>query len=282
MRRSSFLLTGGFFVAAHLTAQAITIRDDVSDATSQSLANDPAFASVGKITRSDSDITSGVLINEYYFLTAAHIINGFAADQFTFTIGGFDYAAVAYTVSGVDDLAVFQLASPVLNVTPALIYTGSAEFGATATIVGFGLGGNGTSGGTGSRGTKHAATNIIDGVGARLLAYDFDSGLAGDNVRGTATQTANEGLIAYGDSGGGTFATIGGQTYLIGIHSGVNLDGDGFSYNCGDEGVDVRVSAASGFIQSAVPEPSSLVLIGAGLGCLATRRHRRDALPRVP
>lgn len=282
MRRVSSLLNASLFLATLATTQAITIRDDVLDAASQALAGNAAYASVGRITRSDSDITSGVLVDQYYFLTAAHIIQGLAANQFTFTIGGFDYAAVAYTVSGVDDLAVFQLAQPVLNVTPALLYTGSAESGAAATIVGFGQGGNGTSGASGARGTKRAATNTIDTVDSRLLTYDFDSGLAGDNSHGSPTPTANEGLIALGDSGGGTFAVIGGQSYLIGIHSGVDFDGDGTNYNYGDEGIDVRVSAASGFVQSVIPEPTSLMLIGAGLGFLATRRRRRrDALARV-
>jgi hypothetical protein len=272
--RRLLLLASSLSLVLHGVSPAITIRDDVSDATSQALAGGPAYASVGKITRSDNDITSGVLIDQYYFLTAAHIIQSVPANQFTFTIGGLDYAAVGYTISGVDDLAVFQLAQPVLNVTPALIYTGSAESGAAATIVGFGEGGSGTSGASGGRGIKRAATNTIDGVAPRFLAYDFDSGLGADNVRGTPVQTANEGLIAPGDSGGGTFATIGGQTYLIGIHNGVNFDGDSISYNYGDDGVDVRVSAASGFIQSAIPEPGSLGLALLGAAMLGWRRRR--------
>ncbi len=261
-------------------AQAVTIRDDVSDATSQTLAGTLPYASVGKFTGSDNDITSGVLIDSLHVLTAKHITFVPADYTFTFTIGGLDYGTVGYTLSGDDDLAIFQLARPVLNVTPALVYTGSSEIGKTATIVGFGLGGNGTDGtaaGNGLRGTKRAATNVIAAYTARQFGFDFDSGLAGDDGDGIVTQTADEGTFALGDSGGGTFATIGGQSYLIGIHSFALVDGDGKDYNYGDVGIDVRVSTASSFIQSVVPEPSSASLVSGGLvGWLVGRRRRRS------
>jgi hypothetical protein len=276
MRRPFLLLPLVLLLVLPGAARAITIRDDVTDTAAQTLAGDAAYASVGMFTRAGFDITSGVLINPSYVLTAGHIAVSPAGD-FIFTIGGFDYTVVAYTVSPDDDLAIFQLASPVLNVTPALLYTGSSEALKTATLVGFGQGGNGTDGATSATGTKRAATNVIDALNTSQLAYDFDSGLAGDNTYGLATQSAYEGLIALGDSGGGTFATFGQQTYLIGIHAGVNKGTDtSINYSYGEIGVDVRVSSSSAqsFIQSVVPEPVSALYLASGATLLFARRRR--------
>ena len=87
--------------------------------------------------------------------------------------------------------------------------------------------------------------------------------------------TSSEGLIAPGDSGGGTFATIDSQLYLIGIHAGVSFEGGGPSFNYGDLSADTRVSTAMPFIQSVVPEPTSLACLALGLAVLGARRNRQ-------
>ena len=271
-------------LAASTHSEAIVIRDSVGDSGAVALGALPAYDSVGKLDRS-GDITSGVLIDPLFVLTAKHVVpGGAAANAFTFTIGGFDYTSAGYSLSGTDDLAIIQLALPVTNVTPALVYTGSAEVGKLATLVGFGQGGVGTTGASGARGTKRGATNTISATTdpnlyttGRWLYSDFDSGSPFDSYFSPFTQTADEGLIAPGDSGGGTFATIDSLNYLIGIHSSVWFYGSTNSnpYDYGDISGDVRVSTASSFIQSVVPEPSGIACLALGLAVLGARRHRK-------
>jgi hypothetical protein len=283
MRQRLFILKVFLSFALVSPAFGITIRDDVSDAASQTLASDPAFASVGQLTHATTDITSGVLIDPSYVLTAGHVVGGAPASEFVFTIGGATYAVSQITLSGQDDLALFQLATPVLNVTPALLYTGSAEVGNTATLVGFGYGGNGTAGTAVSparpQGVKRAATNVIDktqystSTPGRMLFYDFDDGSSQQNAMGTKFPTTYEGLLALGDSGSGLFATINSTSYLVGINTSVFGDADGINYNYGDVGGAVRVSTASSFISSTVPEPGTAMSLLAGVGLLFARRR---------
>lgn len=282
--RSHFGLLSIIVLAAAPHSEAIVIRDDVGDSGAMALGASAAYDSVGMLNRA-GDITSGVLIDPMFVLTAAHVIpSGAAANAFTFTVGGNNYTSAGYTLSVTDDLAIIQLAAPVPNVTPALLYAGSSEVGELATMVGFGLGGVGTTGGTGVRGTKRAATNIIDYADSTSLDSDFDNPNGLENtllttysIPSSPLPTANEGVIALGDSGGGTFVTISSQTYLVGIHHGVAFDGDGINYNYGDISDDVRVSSvtAQSFIQSVVPEPSSIACLALGLAVLGARRSRK-------
>jgi V8-like Glu-specific endopeptidase len=280
MRLRHFVPPAALLLAFVTCARAITTRDDVSDGAAQALGNNAAFSSVGKFTRQGFDITSGVLIAPNYVLTAGHVTAGDPASAFVFNIGGANYSVFNYVTSGTDDLAVFQLTAAVPNVAPAVLYTGAAEVGNAVTLVGFGLGGNGTNGAVGVQGTKRGATNTIDttifegDLTGRSLYYDFDDGTALKSQMGAFTMTSSEGLIALGDSGSGLFATISSQNYLVGINYGVADTGGGNPSNYGDVGAAVRVSTANAFIQSAMPEPGSAASLLAGLAIVLTRRRR--------
>ena len=62
-----------------------------------------------------------------------------------------------------NDVGLFQLQSPSSLFKPATRMRDSIPLGATATIVGFGLTGNGLTGSqTGTQGTKRAGQNVVD------------------------------------------------------------------------------------------------------------------------
>ena len=108
------------------------------------------------------------------------------------------------------DAGLIQLTQQIDTATiqAASRYTGSAEAGAVGVFVGYGRTGTGDVGATESAGTRRAGRNTIDelfrtrGKTPGVLAYDFDSGAAGDNYFGDADPVDLEYLISFGDSGG--------------------------------------------------------------------------------
>jgi hypothetical protein len=159
---------------------------------------------------------------------------------------------------------------------------------------------------------KRAGNNMIDailrtpGKDNRILLTDFDNpDNANDNNFGDATPLDLEYMIAPGDSGGGLFIDVDGVDWLAGVASfgWGRLDGDPNS-DYGDVGGFTRVSSFNNWIdevmgftggddggddgggngkgggkgggrpfQTAVPEPTSLALLGLG-GLLMLRRRR--------
>lgn len=143
-----------------------------------------------------------------------------------------------------NDLALVQLSAPITNVAPATILPLSMEgmeLGQVATMVGYGETGTGLTGAqSDSAGTRRAVQNVLDAFGdsfvtggtpkhpvtynytptgfdvsSNVVLSDFDDPHSTSLSRmGSDLPLPLEGSTAPGDSGGGVFITLDGQTYL--------------------------------------------------------------------
>jgi len=266
-------------------SEAGTRRHDVQDSEYLGLA--ASYPSVGGFRAgAGSDFFgSGTLISSNYVLTAAHVVDSLGATSTVrFSVGGNDYFTQGYLItvypdwltwSGSEDermeagidMAIVRLKSHVLNVTPAPLYTGTAEKGKTGTFVGFGLTGDGYTGATTYDGQKRAGTNVIDecgdywGYSSNLMMADFDNhDVDLVNRLGSSEPTDREFCCAPKDSGGGCFVSVGGTSHLAGVaafldHYWLDLSlGDG-EYN--DVMLHTRVSAYAGWINDTITAPQA-------------------------
>jgi hypothetical protein len=234
-----------------ISALAGTIRDDVSDSQYTTLAAQPEYAAVGAVKTSvyNGGATaggSGTLIDSFWVLTAGHLTSNPSPLSATFTIGGVDYTVAEWiphqsyspsadnsVISGAD-IGLMRLNVAVTSVTAATRFTGTSELGSAATIVGYGNTGDGLGGEqNNSYGTKRAGQNVLDVLGSNMnhpnytitspneyVIADFDRpSVPAESSYGSATPLALEYSSAHGDSGGGVFINVGGQTRLAGVVS---------------------------------------------------------------
>lgn len=270
-----------------VTAHAGTIRHDRDPALYTTLAADSAFQSVGLLEVGVFEVGqpavgSATLVAPDWVLTAAHVVEGGKA--INFTVGGQTYSASRWVshpkysgnlLSGYD-LALVQLSGPVADVLPAQIYRKKKERNATGTFVGFGRSGTGLTGDTIDDRVKRAGTNIIDGQlkqdrsgllkvveklpsTARTFAVDFDSPSNPLESRmGSDVPTDLELLIARGDSGGGVFIDdpndLSGPL-LAGIHSFGEIFDERDDSDYGDVTGHTRVSTYKGWIDKTITQP---------------------------
>ncbi len=306
----------GFFAPG---AGAGTIQDSASDASHQALAQ--LFPSVGYLqftSGGTSLVASGTLIGDEWVLTAAHTASG--ASNMTFLVGGNQYD-IAETVihpewtgdatSG-NDIALLRTDQPVTGVSPAPLFretlgpsTGPEPptcpeppdtcpepppldgvfIEVTATYVGYGRGGTGTTGATSAVGTFRAGQNVINSLGLSIFSTvfsghiffaDFDDGSESDNFSvslGSATPLPYEYMNASGDDGGGVFIEVEGQQRLAGVISFVGATDGNTDSDYGDFSGSTRVSSHLAWIDAFVApaQPPAVPALGPwGIGALLT------------
>ena len=189
---------------------------------------DPGHPSVGEIDGPGH--CTGTLIGYKTVLTAAHCIQG---ASHSFIIQGNTYPAQKtvvhpqYTPSNdwllnrKNDVAVLRLSQRV-PIAPTPISSRPPSYFSELTLAGFGE----TSKGKGDSAKRFGTTRV---------------GWVSDNLIGFAGLFGMMSTICKGDSGGPSFAEIGGTIVQVGIHSYYGID-------CGVAGFDQRVDKVIGWI----------------------------------
>jgi V8-like Glu-specific endopeptidase len=237
------LIIGG--AAGASPARAIVINDP---AAGDLLPNGAGFSSVVSLTSSGgSQWCTGTMISTTAILTAQHCLAGIAGGNVQLTTGSgavLESKAIsgAFTLQGDSnaadyldgtDIAVVTIASAFATpVTAMRMLSSTSIVGRTATLVGYGRSGVGSTGPTVNDAKRRGAQNVIDHYGealdmiptgncalpnpgvvtpyqtANIFSVDFDNpagtsnSLCGSNVGSDPTMLTEEGSTAAGDSGG--------------------------------------------------------------------------------
>jgi len=274
-------------------AHAGVIRHDVADQLYKDYGNESQFDAVGRLIMTTAIGTrncSATIINEEWILTAAHCFDGLPVSNVLFATGT-AFSGISEVVinpdwqqgnfTGGGDLALVRLASPISNVQAAQLYTGTDELGAVGSSIGYGATGTGLTGDLpNTLGTKRGGTNMLDifgsdrGWSADILVADFDNPEnPGDSLFGSTLPTALEIQVAPGDSGGALFIESNGGWALAGVTSFIASADGSPNADYGDMSAYTRLSAYNDWIYSVIPAPSSVLVLGFGIGLSARRRR---------
>lgn len=169
------------------------------------------------------------------------------------------------------DLKIFKLETAPAGISAAQIYTGSSEnLGGAATIVGWGLGRDGTAlnsstVGWGDYTTSDKRWGINNPVSFANIGYQTGSYQAlQTNLQ--ANQGSGQAAVVDKDSGSPMFQFLDNQWYIIGIatvvtqKSGARTSTFSNNSNASDQNYFARISAYSEQIIFVIPEPGTLVL----------------------
>ncbi len=227
----------------------------------------------------------GTLISPSFAITATHALPGIGqAMRFyqTNSAASFVESTVLRTIpitqiglGAVSDLSLIQFSSPTtgLAIYPVIAPpTPASLLGSEIFVMG--------RADTASPASMRLGKNVIDAYLPNFAGVNLGDTILFDYN----TSTPDEALLVGGDSGGPSFVINAGTLALVGIHSFVYPDQPPFA-GSGDTLVSSfitelnRAIAATGSLESvtAVPEPSSLVLLLGAAGLCYRQRHRAVA-----
>ncbi len=302
-------LVVGLAAFAALPAHAL-----IGGTVDSNLASSP-WAGVGAV-KVNGGTYSGALIGDRFVLTAAHVVGNAAPGQVQFVLNVDDAASQTLSAESIhvfpgylgtmpgpdgvwhDDLALIRLAEPAAAGVPIYdLYDGPLE-GKTASLVGYGAGGDGVNGVTvgPDDNVKRAGQNRIDvmlvdddgGAYYEIFQFDFDGPDATTNTFGAADDPLNASLgaeieaqYAGGDSGSPMFVNDNGIWKLAGVaaFNGRVIDPSANFVTFGAIGGGAIVAPYATWIQETisapVPEPEIGLMLLAGLGLLGWVKVRQ-------
>lgn len=185
---------------------------------------------------------SAVVIGKRWIVTAAHVVK--TATNVRVVVRGKDHPMKRMIVNkrfkeeelGVNDIALGESESDmVLDFYPEL-YESDDEVGKVASMSGYGVTGNFSTGVSSSDGKKRAGSNVIDRVENHVMVCTVEG----------PRKTSLEYMIAPGDSGGGMFI----DKKLAGINSFVSADDGKPNSDYGDECCHTRISVFAPWIKA--------------------------------
>jgi hypothetical protein len=201
-----------FWITLLMTSQAfaIVIRHDRDEATYLEAAK--PFAAVGLI-QPNSGV--GTLITPEWVITAAYVAKK-TPEKAEIHFENKSYSVEKVVIhpewkeTDAHDVALLRLSHPVKGIEPISIYSGSAEAGMIAILVGYGDAGTGLTGPqTGTPG-KRAATNKVEATGKDWLFFIFDE---------PSNATELEGIGGTGDEGSPAIIEVKGKLFVAGVSS---------------------------------------------------------------
>ena len=264
-------------------AYGIIRRHDVDASAYLSFGAMEQFHAVGEIGfRTPSGGFAGasaVLIDPNWVLTSAHRISQDPDFNWEFrnndVIHGIDEIIYHPGYDGHpngntgQDLALVRLSSPIHSVAHATLAQTSLGFGDQVALVGYGGIGDGLGNDWTFTTERWAATNNWDFRPNNSEYYTtiFDSPENG--------ALEMEGTTTNGDTGGGVYRFENGQWELVAIAShNLDVNGNGMFGDYGDLAKHTRLDRYMPWIQSTIPTPGSVLVLG--LGMVGTARRRRS------